>query len=221
MKKLFLFITPFLFLTACSENESLTDHEIHFAENPNYEDNGIGEISYKGELIFLDEEKAAQDSYTIPRIEKKIEDITFRAKRIPMDLYLLNQGVAQEDLDSVLATVGGEQIFYFEFEEKQKQDLMKKYFKGNMDESISYISFGIQKDFKLKTEDGQVYDCLYSIYERDFGVAPYERLLLGFKGIEPKEEITLLYQDILFQKGDMKFSFASTNYIENNIKNPS
>jgi len=225
MKKRFknILLISLMGLFACSSdpkelNEITTNYIV---ETPSKGITSPEEISYHGKLIFLDEQEGTDEVYIIPRIEEKREDITFRAKRVPMDLYLLNKGVPKEELDQELAKMEGEQLFYFEFEEFQKQDLFKKYFPASLDKSVSYLSFDIQNDFQVIDSEGKEHNCAYSVYERDFGIAPYERILIGFTGVDEEDELTLVYRDVLFQKGEMEFAFAPKKYVENNTKNPS
>ncbi len=216
-----------LCLIACGEktqehdtSELLTenDHKHQFHINYNNDPN---EVPFKGGLIHLQHEHVLSNAFTIQEITKFKEDIKYRAKRIPTELYLRNKGVSEEEITEALKEVESEQLFYFEFEEKQKQDLIKKYFSESLDQDIAYLSFDIFKDFKLVNSTGDTLLSNYSIYERNFHVAPYERILLSFSGISEEEELQLIYTDKLFGKGQFNFDFASTYYLENTTKNPS
>ena len=44
-------------------------------------------------------------------------------------------------------------------------------------------------------------------FERNFKVAPLQKVILFFSGISPKDKIQLVYNDKLFGKGIMKFMF--------------
>lgn len=179
------------------------------------------ELPFKGNIIHLEKEGSADEIYTIQEITKQKQDIKFRAKRIPTELYLKNKGVSDKELPEALTEVKGEQLFYFEFEEELKQDLVKKYLESNLDANISYLSFDIYQDFLLINSKGDTIKSNYSIYERNFHVAPYERILLSFSGIDENEEVQLIYTDKLFGRGKLDFAFASNAFVENNIKNPS
>ena len=178
-------------------------------------------IYFENNLIRLEEEKTEDEVYRIPEITHQRSDILFTAKRIPTELYLKNKGLEGEELKLALEETEGEQLFYFEFEEQQKQDLIKKYLEVDLDQNISYLSFSIFKDFKLVNAKSDTIVSSYSTYERNFHVAPYERVLVSFNGVNQDEEIKLIYNDQLFGRGKLEFAFASTQYLENNIKNPS
>lgn len=178
------------------------------------------EVLFEGNLIHLEEEGQADEIYTIPEISHQKDDITFTAKRIPTELYLKNSGVTAADLEKALADTKGEQLFYFEFQEEQKQDLIKKYLEDDLDANISYLSFSIFNDFSVITSQGDTIPAEYSLYERNYHVAPYERVIVSFTGVDQDEQLQLIYNDKLFGKGEMDFTFAPTSYLENNIKNP-
>ena len=178
------------------------------------------EFLYEGSLIQLKEEGTTDEMYTIPEITKQRGDIKFTAKRIPTELYLKNKGVLASNLEEALLETEGEQLFYFDFEQEQKQDLVKKYLEDDLDANVSYLSFNIFKDFKAVTSKGDTIACEYNLYERNFHVAPYERVIISFIGVDQNEELRLLYKDELFGRGELDFTFASTSFIENNIKNP-
>jgi len=175
------------------------------------------EFHYNGNLIQLDQE----GEYKIQAVEHQRGDISFKAQRIPTELYLKNKGLKDKSLTAAMEDTKGEQLFYFDFQETQKQDLMKKYFAEDPDTGVSYMAFGVESDFYLVSASGDTIPAAFSHYERNFHVAPYERLILSFKGVEQDEEVQLIYSDQLFGRGRLAFNFASTLYLENNIKNPS
>jgi hypothetical protein len=131
----------------------------------------------------------------------------------------MSKGVSGDDLDEALADVADEVLFYAEFEEIQKQDLMKKYHSKNLDQSVSYLAFDIENDFTIITSNGETLHPVYAQYERNFHVAPFERILLSFKGVNIEDEMTVAYTDKLFKKGEMIFTFPAKKYIVNNTTN--
>lgn len=218
--------TFMLLLLGCGNaaDENVQTAENNFTINNQLNLNTLhnsNEFVFKGGVIHLEEEGNQDQMYTIQEITKQNSDIKYRAKRIPTELYLKNKGLNDLELAEALAEVEGEQLFYFEFEEQLKQDLIKKYLEENLDANIAYLSFDIFNDFKLVTAKGDTISSSYSIYEQSFHLAPYERLIVSFAGVDRNEEVKLLYNDQLFGKGKFDFAFASTTYLENNIKNPS
>lgn len=135
------------------------------------------------------------------------EDVVFKANRLSNAYYLGQKAETNQPIDEVLKTVEQEQLFYFEFSETQKVDLLKKYFDTDYEEAIKYLSFTIANDFKLVINSSDTIDALYTTYERNFHVAPFERLLLGFVGVSASDEVKLIYSDKLFKKGQLEFVF--------------
>lgn len=179
-------------------------------------------LNYKGSRIILEEQEVEQKKYTLQRIEYKKEDIFFSIQKIPSELYLSRKGLKGRELERALKEVENEQLFYVEFKEENKRDLMKKYFENkDMDRAVSYMSFDISKDFFLIKENGDTLKADYTTYERTYHVSPFERILLGFSPVQKEEAVKVVYTDQLFAKGAMTFSFAPNSYLENNIKNPS
>lgn len=219
----YIFIVSILFSCSESKNQNEEYFKVDYSETGL---NSSNELFFQGNKIILEEiadenNQTSEKKYLVQKIENTIGDITFRAKRIPTELYLKNQGVNAGEIELALSDLKDEQLFYFEFEEIQKQDLIKKYFKENTDQKISYLAFDIFNDFKAINESGDTINAEYSLYERNFHVAPFERVLLSFKGVTQNENLKLIYSDKLFGKGTSQFSFASSTYLQNNTKQPS
>ena len=179
--------------------------------------NGSKTFSYMGNEVKTLGISEAHKSM-IQEIEMSREDIKYRAIRIDTETYLKTKNLDVDEMKIALEELKDEQLFYFEFEETQKQDLLKKYFNHNMDQSVSYISFDIENDFKIVNGLKDTIQASYSIYERNFHVAPFERVLLGFNEVSSEEEVELIYKDILFKKGEMVFHFPAYNYIINHTQ---
>jgi len=95
-----------------------------------------------------------------------------------------------------------------EFEEDEGKDLLLSDFTSrDYDASVRYMAFGIQEDFKLVTTSKDTIPCSGVVFERNFKVAPFKRLLLHFGNINPEDKITLLYKDQLFGQGTLRFDF--------------
>jgi hypothetical protein len=139
-----------------------------------------------------------------------IDDITFVATDVPLKYYLLkNLGTKnQTQLDSVYEANKKEKIIEFCFEHVNQDDLLKsKYTTLNYQNSVKYMSFDIEKDFYIVDAKDTI-KCSGVLFERNFKVAPYTKIMLYFSGINPaNEDIQLIYNDKLFQKGTMKFKF--------------
>ncbi len=220
-----IYSIPIVILFSCSESEQVENDFMNQIPKVSVVDSN-DEMFFDGNYIILENVKSEnsfgeQKEFNVMKIEKAVGDITLRAQRIPTELYLKNQGLSDSELTAALAELHEEQLFYFEFEEFENQDLMKKYFADNMDQKVSYMSFDIFQDFSLVNSKGDTITANYSLYERNFHVAPFERLIVSFSSVTEDENLKLIYNDELFGKGISEFSFPSTNYLQNNTKQPS
>ena len=139
-----------------------------------------------------------------------IDQINFTATEVPIEYYLLkNNGNDNLFLiDSLYQKHKNERILEFQFEHDQEKDLLLEEFtQRDYKKSVEYMAFTIKKDFYAitsKTKD--TIECQGIIFERNFKIAPYKKLLLFFSGINENESLKLIYKDQLFGKGTIKFN---------------
>ena len=144
---------------------------------------------------------------------QKVDDIIFTATEIPIQYYLLKDQGNQDlfNIDSLYQINKRERVVEFTFEQDEEDDLLKEKFTSlNYEDGIKYLSFSIDKDFYAVTKSKDTIRCSGVQYERNFKIAPFQKILLYFSGISPEEEIQLIYNDRLFQKGIIKFKFKDT-----------
>lgn len=178
----------FLFLVGCKEKETIKDDS---------------EIRYK----YFNLEKSGWKS---SKYTQKVDDIGFTATEVPLPYYILKE-IGNENLfniDSIHQANNRERIIEFEFAQDDEKDLLKEDFTGlNYKKSVEYMSFSIEKDFVVVTSKNDTIRCSGATFERNFKVAPYQKIILFFTGIAPDEKIQLVYNDKLFNKGTLKFKF--------------
>lgn len=141
---------------------------------------------------------------------QQIEDINFTAIEVPLEYYLLkDQGKSDLfKIDSLYNENKYERIIEFTFENEEEKDLLQEDFtKISSEEAIKYMSFGLENDFYVVTSKKDTIKCSGVNFERNFKVAPLQKVILFFSGISPKDKIQLVYNDKLFGKGIMKFMF--------------
>ena len=144
---------------------------------------------------------------------QKVEDIGFTATEVPIQYYLLKDlGTdSLRTVDSLYEENKKERIIEFTFQEEEEKDLLSKDFTGmEYTDAVKYMSFGLEKDFYAVTSKNDTIRCSGVNYERSYKIAPYQRVLLFFSGIDPSEKIQLIYNDFLFRKGTLKFKFKDT-----------
>ncbi|TGD56852.1 hypothetical protein [Flavobacterium humi] len=139
-----------------------------------------------------------------------VDHINFTATEVPIQYYLLKDK-GNEDLflvDSLYEQNKTERIIEFEFRQDEEKDLLDQKFTGMpYEEGIKYMSFALEKDFYVVTSKKDTISCSGALYERSYKIAPYQKVLLMFSGIDPSDKIQLVYKDFLFKKGTMKFKF--------------
>lgn len=144
---------------------------------------------------------------------QKVDDIGFKATEVPIQYYLLKDK-GNENLilvDSLYEENKRERIIEFTFQQDEEKDLLVKDFTGmDYDDAVKYMSFGLDKDFFVVTSTRDTIRCSGVSFERNFKIAPYQKVLLFFSGIDPNDKIQLVYQDFLFRKGILKFKFKET-----------
>jgi hypothetical protein len=139
-----------------------------------------------------------------------VDDINFTATEVPIQYYLLKDK-GNENLvlvDSLYKLNKTERVIEFTFHQDEEKDLLKNNFTGmTYEEGVKYMSFGLDRDFYVVTSKNDTIKCSGVTYERNYKVAPFQKVLLMFSGIEPNEKIQLVYNDYLFRKGILKFKF--------------
>jgi len=142
---------------------------------------------------------------------QKVDNIGFTATEVPIQYYLLKElgDTNLVKVDSIYEENKRERVIEFTFEEEKENDLLKEEFtRLNYQKSVEYMSFTIEKDFYAVTSKKDTIRCNGVQFERNFKVAPSNKLLLFFSGIDPDDKIQLVYQDNLFGKGTIKFNFV-------------
>jgi len=139
-----------------------------------------------------------------------VEDIGFTATEVPIQYYLLKD-LGTENLktvDSLYEENKRERIIEFTFQQDEEKDLLSKDFTGmEYTDAVKYMSFGLDKDFYVVTSKKDTISCSGVTYERNYKIAPYQKVMLFFSGIDPNDKIQLVYNDFLFRKGTLKFKF--------------
>jgi hypothetical protein len=152
-------------------------------------------------------EKAGWKSRSYTQV---VDDIGFTATEVPIQYYLLkdlgNQNLRQ--VDSLYEENKRERIIEFVFQQDEEKDLLSQDFTGmDYTQAVKYMSFGLDKDFYVVTSKKDTIPCSGVNFERNYKIAPFQKVLLFFSGIDPDDKIQLIYNDFLFRKGTLKFKF--------------
>lgn len=182
----------FLFLVSCGKEE-----------NKNEKDIDDSAIRYK---LFQLEDMGWKSK----KNSQLIEGLNFTATEVPIQYYLLkDQGDSDLfNIDSLYNQNKFERIIEFTFEQENEKDLLEEDFtKLSYEDGVKYMSFNMVNDFYIVTSKKDTIKCSGVNYERNFKVAPFQKIMLFFSGINPNDKIQLVYNDKLFGKGIIKFKF--------------
>lgn len=141
---------------------------------------------------------------------QKIDDMSFRSVLVPLQYYLLKQNGNNrlEQVDSIYKANENERIIEFMLENDRGEDVLdSKFTNQDYTSSVEYVSFKIEKDFYLIANNKDTIKCSGVLHERNYKIAPYTKIMLFFSGVDPNAKIQLIYNDVLFGKGMMKFTF--------------
>lgn len=151
-----------------------------------------------------------QQGWKSKKYTQKVDNINFIATEVPVQYYLLKDQGNQDlkKIDSIYQENKTERIIEFSFSDEEQRELLQKKFTNIEDkEAIEYLSFKMQNDFYAVTDKKDTIRCSGLLYERNFKVTPYHKIILYFSNINPNDKIQLVYQDKLFNKGILKFKF--------------
>lgn len=186
----FVFLSLFLVFISCKKNNQSANSDDSMIRDRYF---NLEKIGWKSRM------------YT-----QKIEDIGFTATEVPIQYYLLKDlgTVNLKRVDSLYEENKRERVLEFTFQQEEEKDLLSKDFTGmDYTNAVKYMSFGIDKDFYIVTSKKDTIACSGVTFERSYKIAPYQKILLYFSGIDPNEKIQLVYNDFLFRKGTLKFKF--------------
>lgn len=190
VSSLILFMSFLLF--SCGNNESKNEKDI--------DDSAIRYKLFQLEDMGWKSKKNTQ----------QFDDINFTATEVPIQYYLLkDQGNSDLfNIDSLYNQNKFERIVEFTFEQEDEKDLLEETFtKLSYEDGVKYMSFKMENDFYVVTSKKDTIKCTGVNYERNFKVAPFQKIMLFFSGINPNDKIQLVYNDKLFGKGIIKFKF--------------
>lgn len=134
--------------------------------------------------------------------------LTYSAINLPIEYYLRkNIGVTNIDnIDSLANVMSSERVIIAEFNHLDRDDVLKsEYTNRTYEEAVKYIASAISKDYHFITSKQDTIPCIGVLFERNFNVAPFKRVLLYFNDIPPGDMGELLYDDQLFGNGSFSF----------------
>jgi hypothetical protein len=146
---------------------------------------------------------------------KQIEDLTYSLFYKPAEFIALQEEKTEhlsgQVLKKKMAELDGLDYYDFKIQLTKDEGELLKHKLSSPDEyqeRLNYFSFNMQQDIKM-IEGLDTVSCALFHFERAYDVAPYAIFLLGFpKGEKDFASKTFFYQDNVFHKGIIKFTFT-------------
>src|SRR6185437_11027528 len=147
---------------------------------------------------------------------KELQDITFSLKYKPAEYVACmeeSSGKANtNDVKKNAEDIDGLDYYDFKIQITSGQGELLKYQVASMsdyDSRVNYFAFGMEKDIKM-IDGSDTLGCVLFHFERAYDVIPYATFLLAFpKGKSPLAERTFIYEDKVFNKGIIKFTYTT------------
>jgi hypothetical protein len=146
--------------------------------------------------------------------KKELEELTFSLQSKPAEYVVCmeqqkNQ-IPEATLQEGLKELEGLDYYDFKIEVTSGMGELLKHNVHSTEEynnRVSYFAFDMQKDIKM-IEGADTLDCALFHFERAYDVAPYAVFLLGFPKGKSASEKVFFYQDKVFNKGIIKFTYS-------------
>ncbi len=145
--------------------------------------------------------------------ETKIKDVNFTLKHISNEQMALRDlgdlsKASQASFDSILK--GYDSLLFFNLEVSMdgfSDELLhyKPEQGGSFDDRVTYYAFGMQKDICIVLAEKDTIPCTMYHYERNYGVSPKNKFILGFKASQLKDAV-LVYDNKFLTTGPVKFA---------------
>ena len=144
---------------------------------------------------------------------KQLGEITYSLQYKPAEYVLCTEhgsnSLPADQVKLELSELDGLDYYDFKIQLTDGSGELLKYKTASYQEydaRVNYMSFAMQNDLKLIAGEDTL-GCKLFHFERIYDVAPYATLLLAFPKARGNER-TFMYQDKLFGKGIIKFTFT-------------
>ncbi len=145
------------------------------------------------------------DSY---RVKEMREGMTYSAMQLPIEYYIRkNIGVSNTSkVDSLAKMMNTERVIVTEFKHLNQKDVLTSDFTArSYEDAVKYMASNISNDYHFVTSTNDTIACSGVLFERNFNVVPFKRVVLYFNGVPPEETGKLIYNDRLFGNGVFTF----------------
>ncbi|MCW3104306.1 MAG: hypothetical protein JWO09_2746 [Bacteroidetes bacterium] len=201
-----------LLLAGCTQNEEL---------HPSSGDAPV--LQHTGESMPLDEFMLWTADATHGLVKaKEMSDISYNLSYMPSQymacLELKGTDYTKEELEKASTHYAAMSYFNFRISIPKSSGELLKYELGSAAEyndRIGYMSFRMEKDLFLVQGKDTLYPGLFH-FERIYEIAPYATVMLAFDNekFSRDKEFTIVYNDALFHKGYIKYSYRPKQLID-------
>lgn len=163
---------------------------MRWVKNPSnklYQQKEIGDYRYE-----LQYKPPAYMAYMEQSSQKKLDTLQFQHRKKELEnTWQFNLMLAHKEYGNIL-----------------NQQLGETYF-----ERLSYLVTNIQTDLMLVADQDTLSCVLYHV-ERNYNLAPYTNILIGFERKNTHKELTLIYNDRLLGAGPLMFKYPANQLIK-------
>lgn len=150
--------------------------------------------------------------------ETKIQEVNFKLRHISGEEMALREigdlsKATQAMFDSAAKAYQGNLYFNLELSIDGFNEELMHYrpdpsgSEAAYEERVSYYSFGMQKDISIVVGEKDTIPCTMYHYERNYGVSPNNRFMLGFEASALKNAV-LVYDNPYLPTGPVKFALS-------------
>ena len=170
-------------------------------------------LSTPGEVKAFLADKEKKNNY-----ETKIQEVNFKLRHISGEEMALREfgdlpKATQAMFDSAAKAYEGKLYFRLEISIDGFNEELMHYrpdasgSEAAFEERVSYYSFGMQKDICIVVAEKDTIPCTMYHYERNYGVSPNNRFMLGFEASALKNAV-LVYDNPYLPTGTVKFALS-------------
>jgi len=155
-------------------------------------------------------------------LHKKIGTVDYSLTYVPADYMIATnhrnelETMRSSERDSMRAEYNAYNYFIYQITIDNFNQELARYELASPEayqERIDYYTFRMQEDLKALV-DGDTLPCVVYHFERNFGISPENRFLIGFPKSEAEKECSILIENKYLKSGPVKFT-VTPEYVKN------
>jgi hypothetical protein len=147
--------------------------------------------------------------------QQEIGELTYTLTHISPDylaIHELGVDATPAQIDSLKKDYSEMDYFRLKIEAANHSEELLKYnlqSAEQYDDRVRYCSFNIANDLSLEADNASKVRCGLNHFERAFNAAPFITVMIAFPKTEIKNNVTVVFDDHLFNKGLIRFSWTA------------